>query len=140
MKKGDWLERYGKRGKEVMYATATKMAKKLAEEAPTGVHRFTKADARYVALQAGHRDKDTLPKVTDQIRNHINGGGSPELRKAFHMNPRNNETHKKIYNAATKLDEAEGDVNPSEMTTISKGQQDRIVKDPPKPKPETNLS
>ena len=32
MKKGDWSERYGKRGKEVMYATATKMAKKLAEE------------------------------------------------------------------------------------------------------------
>ena len=32
MKKGDWSERYGKRGKEVMYATATKMAKKLAQE------------------------------------------------------------------------------------------------------------
>ena len=31
MKKGDWSKRYGKRGKEVMYATATKMAKKLAE-------------------------------------------------------------------------------------------------------------
>ena len=31
MKKGDWSDRYGSRGKEVMYATATKMAKKLAE-------------------------------------------------------------------------------------------------------------
>lgn len=62
MKKGDWSERYGKRGKEVMYATATKMAKKLAE--------------------------------------------------------------------------AEGDVDPSTMTPISKGLQDRIVKDPPQPKPE----
>lgn len=32
MEKGDWSDRYGKRGKEVMYATATKMAKKLAED------------------------------------------------------------------------------------------------------------
>jgi hypothetical protein len=32
MKKGDWAKRYGERGKSVMYATATKMAKKLAEE------------------------------------------------------------------------------------------------------------
>ena len=31
MKKGDWSDRYGDRGKSVMYATATKMAKKLAE-------------------------------------------------------------------------------------------------------------
>ena len=33
MKKGDWSKRYGERGKSVMYATATKMAKKLAEDA-----------------------------------------------------------------------------------------------------------
>lgn len=32
MKGKGWSDRYGKRGKEVMYATATKMAKKMAEE------------------------------------------------------------------------------------------------------------
>lgn len=35
-----------------------------------------------------------------------------------------------------RVDEAEGDVDPSKMTPISTGLQDRIVKDPPNPKPE----
>jgi hypothetical protein len=92
------------------YGMHPEKSKRVDEESesPTGVQRFTKADARYVALQAGHRDKDTLPKVTDQIRDHINSGGSPELRKAFHMNPRDNKIHNKIYDAATgskKVDE-----------------------------------
>lgn len=41
--KGDFEKRYGKRGEEVMYATATKMAKKKAEEGKEEVEETTVA-------------------------------------------------------------------------------------------------
>ena len=61
MKKGDWSKRYGERGKKVMYATAAKMAKKLAEDQGDVKPGDVKPKA----------DKSLAESIIDEIRENL---------------------------------------------------------------------
>jgi hypothetical protein len=68
--KGDFHKRYGKRGDEVMYATATKMAKESTTERAMGILRFalTEGEVEQARVTMAARDMvDTIQDLVEKI-------------------------------------------------------------------------
>jgi len=68
--KGDFSKRYGKRGDEVMYATATKMAKESTTERALGILRFalTEGEVEQARVTMAARDMvDTIQDLVEKI-------------------------------------------------------------------------
>ena len=68
--KGDFSKRYGKRGDEVMYATATKMAKESTTERALGILRLalTEGEVEQARVTMAARDMvDTIQDLVEKI-------------------------------------------------------------------------